>query len=158
MNGAPVYLADCLNGGGACRMASVRFDNNLIIGFPDYSRHNDVYVPGLDSAEPTNYFAQADGSRRNNLMFHIRSANPITCGGPGSKGEICNADPRLVAQADINALDFHLRPDSAARGAGVNIADLKADTANAARGPASYDIGAYRYTGSGKSDVGAGKL
>src|SRR5947209_584686 len=145
MNGAPVYLADCLSGSGTCTTASVRFDNNLIIGFLDYSRENSVYVPALDSAESTNYFAQADGSRRNNLMFHTRSANPIACGGPGSKGEICNAAPRLVSQADINTLDFHLGADSPARGAGIAITEINADIVNTPRGPAHHDIGAYSY-------------
>lgn len=148
MNGAPVYLADCLNGAGSCSSASMRFDNNLIVGFRDHSREDSVYVPALDSAEQTNYFLQAGGSRRNNLMFHTRSANPIACGGPGSKNEICNADPKLAAETDIDNLDFHLGPNSAAKGAGVAISELTTDIANVRRNPAHYDIGAYAY-GSG---------
>lgn len=158
MNGAPVYLGDCLDGKGACTTASVRFDNNLIIGFLDYSRQNSVYVPALDSAEQTNYFTQSGGSRRNNLMFHTRSANPIACGGPGTHGEICGADPKLAAETDIDTLDFHLRQDSAARGAGIPISEVPADIANTRRNLAYCDIGAYAYVGGAKPSLGGKKL
>ena len=158
MYGAPVYLADCLNGAGACSTVSVRFDNNLIVGFLDYSRQNSVYVPALDSAEQTNYFAQAGGSRRNNLMFHTRSANPIVCGGPGSKNEICNADPKLASETDINTLDFHLNQDSVAIGAGVVINEVSTDIAKMPRGAEHCDIGAYGCASGAKSTAEAKKL
>jgi hypothetical protein len=147
MNGAPVYLDDCASGRGACPTAAVRFDNNLIIGFPDYSRQNSVYVPALDSAEPTNYFSQENGSRRNNLMFQTRSANPIACGGAGSTGEVCNGDPKLIAETDIDTLDFHLGPGSPARAAGIAIPDIETDIAGIPRRSREYDVGAYAYTG-----------
>lgn len=147
MNGAPVYFADCATGRAPCVTASVQFDNNVIIGFLDYSRQNTVYVPALDSSEPTNYFVQRNGSRRNNLMYHTRSANPVACGGRGSTNELCDRDPTIAAEADINVLDFRLTAKSVARGAGRTIADIKTDIAGTARRTGKYDAGAYAYAG-----------
>lgn len=153
MNGAAVYFDQCGNGAAGCSNAAVQFDNNLIVGFPDYSRQNSVYVPALDSAGPANYFGQGNGSRRNNLMFHTRGANPVSCGGQGSQRELCNADPRLISETDIDTLDFHLGPGSLARAAGTTISDIQTDIAGTPRRPGAYDIGAYTYAnaGSGQS-------
>jgi hypothetical protein len=134
--GATSYDIGCT---GTCTKANIIYENNLHIGYADPvggKRAALFYIASL----PINPFA----SRDHNIYYNMRSC-------PSGWTERC-VDPKIVnlptwiGEWSLDSIDFHLRSDSPARGAGVAIQGLDRDYDGKMRSPNSPpDIGAYQF-------------
>jgi len=134
--GATSYDIFC---SGSCTKPNIVFQNNLNVGYKDTvdgEKAAIFYTQGL----PRNPFIARD----HNIYYNMRSC-------PTGLTEHC-IDPKIAylpfwnGEASLDNINFHLKADSPARGAGVAIKGLNRDSDGAPRPDNSpSDIGAFQY-------------
>lgn len=151
--GATMYDFSCT---GTCTTASTFiFRNNLSIGKSDPA--SGLLASAFYFNTGFNPFAGGASIIRNNSWYNMRG-NPGTCPeqSPYETNALCNQDPLLVGESDINAFNPHLTSSSPQIGAGVTVSGITTDYLGSCR-PNPPSIGAYEYvTGGCGSQPGFG--
>jgi hypothetical protein len=134
--GTTMYDLECSLFVPNCNGGTMIFTNNISVGFPD---------PGNGGQQASGLFEGAFLSNANviadhNLWFNMRTGCPDSGGALGETNAVC-ADPLLVGESNIDAINSSLTSTSPAIGAGVSINGITTDFNSVTR-PSSPSIGA----------------
>jgi hypothetical protein len=137
--GTTMYDMECSGSHcGTAGGATVVFRNNISLGFPDPGNSNrqasGIYLGGGD------VFATSGSVINHNLWFNMATSCPDLS---EETNAIC-VDPKLVSEANVNAINPNLTSTSPATGAGVSISGITTDYNGLTR-PNPPAIGAIEY-------------
>jgi Putative Ig domain len=138
--GTVMYDAGCAIGATCTNHVTVVFQNNISKGYPDPGNANQLaagfYIDGI-----SNPIANA-GSVMNHNLWNTLGNNYSVCTTTPGETNCLSADPLLVSESNINAINPNLTSASPAIGAGVAIVGITTDFMGNAR-PNPPAIGAF---------------
>ena len=134
--GTVMYDLECSPFVANCNGSTVVFTNNISVGFPDPDNGGQQASGLFEGASLSNANVTAD----HNLWFNMRTGCPDSSGALDETNAVC-ADPLLVGESNIDAINPSLTSTSPAIGAGVSINGITTDFNNVTR-PSPPSIGA----------------